>query len=85
MGNYLKLNNYFEKNEKIKLNFDIINIDPTLEATPLKVIIADKEYSINETSDGYELLLDGYHSPGEKEITVTGVILSNGKKESSYI
>ena len=75
-----KENNYFEKNEKIKLNFDITNIDPRLEATPLKVIIADKEYAINETSDGYELLLDGYHSPGEKEITVTGVILSNGKK-----
>ena len=73
-------NNYFEKNEKIKLSFDIENVDPRLDATPEKVIIDDKEYILNQTDDGYEIILDGYSSSGEKELVLTDVILSNGKK-----
>ncbi len=71
---------YFEKNEKIKLYFDISNIDEMLDNEPSKVVIDDKEYDITKTANGYELVLEGYHASGEKEIVVTDIILNNGKK-----
>ncbi len=73
-------NQYFEKNETINLYFDIQNILPALEATPYKVVIDNQEYSIIKNLEGYKLELDGYHTAGEKAITITDIILSNGKK-----
>ncbi len=73
-------NKYFEKNEKIKLNFDITGINEDLSLTAEKVIINDKEYILTKNKDNYELILDGYHSSGIKELTLTEVILNNGKK-----
>ncbi len=78
---------YFEKNEKIKLSFGIGGIEEKLGAVPEKVIIDDSEYTLTKTGEEYELILDGYHSSGEKEITITDIILTNGKKitlEDSY-
>ncbi len=75
-----KENKYFEKNEKIKLKFDISGIPESLEALREKVIIDSKEYPLNVVDGSYELILDGYNSSGEKSITVTDIILSNGKK-----
>ncbi len=72
-------NQYFEKNEKIKLSFNIINIDSKLNASPSKVIIDDKEYSLTKIDGHYELVLNGYYSSGEKELTITDIILDNGK------
>ena len=75
-----KNNKYFEKNEKIKLNFDITGIDEDLGAVAKKVVIDDKEYDISKTDDIYSLLLDGYSSSGKKEITITDIILDNGRE-----
>ncbi len=75
-----KGNSYFEKNEKIKLDFAIAGIDSNIEASLAKVIIDNKEYVVTQNGDRYELILDGYYSFGQKEITITDIILSNGKK-----
>ena len=73
-------NEYFEKNEKIKLSFEITNIDEKLESIPEKVIINEKEYTLSKIDNNYEIILDGYHSSGIKELTITDIILNNGKK-----
>ncbi len=71
-----KDNNYFEKNEKIKLHFDIQGIS---SVNPSKVKIDDKEYTLSKVDDSYEITLDGYNQFGEKTIEITDVILENGK------
>ena len=75
-----KNNKYFEKNEKIKLSFGINGIDEKLEAQPQYVVIDHVTYPLNKTDDGYEVIANGIHSAGEKELTITDIILSNGKK-----
>ncbi len=75
-----KNNKYFEKNEKIKLNFNITGINEELNLEPEKVIIKDKEYTLTKTDDAYEIIHDGYNTFGEKDITITDIILNNGKK-----
>ncbi len=75
-----KDNSYFEKNEKIKLDFSIAGIDEKLGASLDKVIINNKEYTVTKNEDRYELILDGYYSSGKKKITITDILLSNGKK-----
>ncbi len=72
-------NNYFEKNEDIKLNFNVTGIKEELGLDVEKVIIKDKEYPITK-KDKYEVTYDSYNTFGQKEITITGVVLSNGKK-----
>ncbi len=81
-------NEYFEKNEQIKLYFDFANVDSTLNSEPAKVVIDNKEYAITKIEEGYELILDGYNTSGNKKIEITKVILSNGKEvelESPFI
>ncbi len=75
-----KDNSYFEKNEKVKLNFAITGIDEKLGACLDKVIINNKEYTVTKNEDHYELILDGYYSSGKKKITINDILLSNGKK-----
>ncbi len=75
-----KDNSYFEKNEKIKLSFNITNIDEKLEATPQYVVIDHEKYPLTKTETGYEVIANGIHSAGAKELTITDIILSNGKK-----
>ncbi len=75
-----KDNSYFEKNEKVKLNFTITGIDEKLDASLDKVIIDNKEYAVTKNEDHYELILDGYYSFGKKKITINDILLSNGKK-----
>ncbi len=75
-----KGNEYFEKNEKIKLNFNISNIEEKLETEPIEVIIDNKHYAITKTENNYELILDGYPTSGKKEISITDIILKSGKK-----
>ncbi len=75
-----KGNNYFEKNEDIKLNFNIEGISETLQAEPERVIINDKEYTLIKTENGYEIIHDGYHAAGKEKLQITDIILNNGKK-----
>ncbi len=72
-----KGNKYFEKNEKINLEF---STSGELETLVEKVVIDNKEYTLEKTEDGYKVSLDGYHSSGEKEIIITDIVLDNGKK-----
>ncbi len=71
---------YFEKNENIKLNFAISGLSEELGLTPEKVVIKDKEYSLTKENDFYQITLNGYNTFGEKTITITDIILNNGKK-----
>ncbi len=73
-------NEYFEKNEKVKLNFDITGILEQLDSAIVKVVIDNQEYNINKITDGYELILDGYTSSGKKDITITEVVFDNGRR-----
>ncbi len=72
-------NNYFEKKEEVKLNFNIIGEFEELGLSPQKVIIKDKEYSLTKLESGYQITYDGYNTFGEKQITISSVILNNGK------
>ncbi len=73
-------NSYFVKNEKIKLNFDILGIKEELNVSPKMVVIDNKEYVLTKLDTGYQIILDGYYSSGKKDITITDIILNNGKK-----
>lgn len=75
-----KNNKYFEKNEKINLNFKITGIDNDAGILVESVIIDNKKYNISKKEDTYSLSLDGYSSSGEKQIKVTGIVLNNGKE-----
>ncbi len=75
-----KGNSYFEKNEQIKLYFDLDGDLQLFDATLDQVVLNEKEYKVTEVGTGYELILDGYFSSGEKELHLTDLILSNGKK-----
>ena len=76
-----KGNKYFEKNEKIKLQFKVEGLNENLGVLPSKVVIKDKEYNLTKLDDNYyELVIDGYSSFGEKAITITDIILDNSKK-----
>ena len=77
-----KNNSYFEKNEQVRLYFEISNLNEKLEATPEGVIINDKEYPITKEEDGYNLLMNGSYIAGKKEVTISEIVLSNGKKIS---
>lgn len=76
----IKGNKYYEKNEPIKINFNIIDIAEELGVEPSKIVIADKEYLLNKTYDGYQVILDGYSTFGPKILNITDVILNNGRK-----
>ncbi len=71
-------NKYFEKNEKVKLNFKVS--DDLDELSLKKVFIGNKEYNLTKKDDVYEFTIDGYNTFGEKEITISDITLSNGKK-----
>ena len=76
----LSSNEFFEKNEDIKLKFNIEGLDEDLNLSVDKVIINNKQYSIENIDDNYYITLKGYSSYGVKEITIKEIILSNGKK-----
>ncbi len=71
--------NYFEKNEKIKLKFDITGIEKDSEIVPERVVIDNQEYALIKSENGYEIILNGYVNSGIKEIKITDIILNNGK------
>ncbi len=76
-----KGNKYFEKNEKVKLQFKVSGLNENLGVLPSKVVIKDEEYNLTKLDDNYyELIIDGYSSFGEKAITITDIILDNSKK-----
>ena len=69
-------NMYFEKNEKIKLHF---NIEGNNDVAPIKVKVKDKEYNLTKTDTGYEFTVDGYKTFGKKTIEISEITLENGK------
>ncbi len=71
---------YYKKNEKIELNFKVEDIPQELNVLPNKVIIDDKEYSLTKKDDNYIVALDGYINSGRKKLSLTDVILDNGKR-----
>ncbi len=71
---------YYEKNEQIKLGLDITGKFTDLGLNVTNVVINNKEYTLTKTDTGYEVILDGYHSAGEKELTITDVIFEYGQK-----
>ena len=73
-------NEYFEKNEQIKINLDITGIAENLDLIPEKLIIDNEEYTITKLTSGYELILNTSHNSGRKELTITDILLNNGKK-----
>ncbi len=74
-----KNNAYFEKEENIRYDFNIIGLNEELNMNPVKAKIDNKEYDITKTSTGYSLTLDGYPSAGKKTLTITDIIFDNGK------
>ncbi len=75
-------NHYFAKNENIILNFGVNGIDPDLKLSASKVVVNEKEYSIENIDNQYQITLPDYKSSGIKDIKITDVILNNGKKVS---
>ncbi len=70
---------YFEKNEKVKLNFQIKDYEK-YGLTPERVIVDKAEYALDKKENGYEVIVDGYSSFGEKNIEITDIIFNNGKR-----
>ena len=70
---------YFEKMEPIKLFFTIDDLPENLNLIPQRVLVDGKEYELIKTKEGYTILLDGYTTFGEKELTITNIIFNNGK------
>lgn len=75
-----KNNKYFEKNENIKLHFNVSGISEDLDLSISKIVIANKEYEVKESNNKYQIVLDSYTNAGEKTLTIDSVVLSNGKK-----
>ncbi len=72
-------NRYFEKLSKIKLSFKIKNNElSNLD----RIIVEGKEYQLTKNDDTYEAEIDGYNTAGLKDLIITDLILSNGKKIS---
>ncbi len=71
---------YFKKNEKITMNLNVTGIDDNLGVKPKSVFIDEKEYPLVQTEDGYTVTLDGYPSSGRKKLSITDVVLDNGKQ-----
>ncbi len=71
---------YFEKNEDIKLKFNIEGLDEELQLSIDKIVINGKEYSVENIDDNYYAIIKGYSSAGVKEIDIKQIILNNGKK-----
>ncbi len=80
-GKAISINNdnYFEKNESIKVMVDISADLEELGLTLDKVVIKGREYLLTKIDNNYEFVYDGYKTSGEKEISITAIILSNGK------
>ena len=71
---------YFEKGEDIKLEFNASELDPNLNLSIEKVIIKNSEYNIEKTNDNYYIVMKGYNSSGLKNIQINEIVLNNGKK-----
>lgn len=71
------LSNYFEKNEKINLEFTSTNVT---DFYPIKAIINGKELTLNKNGNTYKTEIDGYYSFGEKQIVIEKIILNNLKE-----
>ena len=89
--NTLELNNisvisknnnvYFEKQEDIKINFEVANLDNINNFDISKIIVMDKEYSVTKNNDNtYSVIVDGFNKAGVKHFNIDEVILNNGKK-----
>ena len=69
---------YFEKNEKINLSFTLNDSDVKFNID--KVVIAGNEYKVVNKGNTYNVVVDGYTTAGVKNLTITDVVLNNGKK-----
>ena len=69
--------NYFEKEEKVNLKFDVVNSD-SFEIE--KIIIGEDEYNVELTDNGYTATLNGYDTYGIKDISIKEIVLKGGKK-----
>ena len=72
--------NYFEKLENINLQFDFISPDSTFIID--RLITEGKEYKVTKNENTYHTTIDGYNTAGIKDIIITDLILTNGKKIS---
>ncbi len=70
---------YFEKDETIKLNFKAVSNLDKLGMDIEKVIIKNKEYNLTKNDSVYEFTYPAYNTFGVKEITISDVVLNNGK------
>ncbi len=71
---------YYEKNEKVNLTFNLEGMAEELKLDISKVLIGDKEYSVERDNDLYKVTLEGYPTAGVKKPEITEVILNNGRK-----
>ncbi len=71
---------YFNKNEDIKLEFNIDGLDSELNLSVDKIVIKDTEYKVEKIEDKYYIVTNGYSNSGIKNIEIKEIILSNGKK-----
>ncbi len=77
-----KNNIYFEKNEQINLNFKFSGLPSDVNFDVDRIIINTKEYKVNKTGDTYSTIIDGYSNIGIKNIQISEIILTSGKKIS---
>lgn len=78
-----KLNNkYFTKEEKVNVYFSLENLNEELNLILDKIVLNDNEYKVTKQDNLYYVTLDGYKTAGEKELTITDLIFTNGKKIS---
>ncbi len=73
----ISANNYFEKNEEVKLYFDALGLEE-LKLNIEKVVINHEEYNVSYDNN-YSLIIKGFNTTGEKEIVIDKIYLSNGK------
>ncbi len=73
-------NEFFEKNEDIRLNFNVVGLNPDLKTDIDKIIIKGEEYPVEKIENGYTVLIKGYNSAGVKDIKIDEIILRNGRK-----
>ena len=72
--------NYFEKTEPINLSFSLDEIDIPLNIA--KIVVEGKEYNVTKIDNTYNTVVEGYNLAGVKELVITDIILSNGRKIS---
>ncbi len=78
-GKFLSNDKYFEKGEKVNLEFEVTGLPENSNLNIEKIIANNTEYKITKNNDKYEFTHEGYINKGEREIKITELILDNGK------